>query len=163
MPRRKEKKMKKNGLELLLLFAYGPVRKGICSKKSFAKKIEGILGGEPTLAKEIVHELPANLPRAWKHLLIIAAEMKKDPLDNEVVERYVFQVHNEDVMNNCAVLIGLPEVIEMEKRIIYLEADDHTVEKVRFLPYFDDRIGKGGKYFYHHGWLIAIDGPKSKK
>lgn len=145
------KRMKNNdGLELLLMFALGPLKKGKCGNDEFAKLAVRFLRGEETLRSEIERKLSENLTNAWPVLSGVAKKNKLDPLDFRVVNEFVFKAHNKIALPECQVKSGV--VMSTKDNSLEVEADGkkQTIECLKNLG-----IKVGDKVYFHHDWLIC--------
>lgn len=148
--------MKKDGLKLLLLFAYGALKKGVCGDVKFSRKVKRYLEGEKNLRREIIEQMPQELKTAWPNLVRTSKLLRIKPLDLEVVGKYIFETHNLDVPDDCRVKNGIILSVEQGKALVKLiDTSEEKNVKINFLKNFSGKLRPGDKVFFHHGWLAA--------
>lgn len=147
--------MKKNGLELLLRFAIGPLQNGLCgTTEEFAKKVMDFLetGGQGK-GDEIEKEAPRQLKTAW---IALQGINKKNPLDYKAVRKYIFRIHNRLMPPACAVKTGKVENIRFKKKSAELSVRTKTgAIKIKALKTMAQEMKKGDRVVFHHNWLMG--------
>ena len=136
------------GLELLLLFAFGPLKVGVCGDDKFLKKVQKILEREQSNITEIKKEIPEKLKTAWPNLTRIAEKNNTTPFSTKTVLEYIFQDHNKFASSLCRVKGGIVKKIDSKNKIIEIE----TGGTVKFLK--NENIKKGDYISFHREWLI---------
>lgn len=136
------------GLNLLLLFAFGPLKAGACGDNVFTKKVEKFLEGNHEDIKEIKKEIPEKLKIAWPNLKQIAKENNTTPFSAKTILKYIFQDHNKFASPQCKVESGIVKKIDSKNKIIEIE----TERTIKFLK--KENIKKGDYIAFHRGWLI---------
>jgi len=148
--------MKDDGLLLLLLFAYGPVKNGSCGDSGFFEKIHGFLTGEEALrqAKKaaLIKEIPMHLINAWPRLQKLAKKIRKHPLSREVVWKYINREHNRIAKDGCEVRFGIVVKINAARKTITVVGKNKTVS---FLPPFEEDLKRGDIIAFHHNWYVG--------
>ena len=142
------------GLELLLLFAYGGMKNGVCADTNFMERVNLFLTGYVDLYSQLAEETQSQLKSAWPNLVIIGEGKGLQPLSLEVVEEYVFKTHNKLVIDTCKVKNGIVVEVDKEKGVCVVENKEYGKAKVSFLPPFVGKIKKRNKIYYHHSWFV---------
>lgn len=144
----------KDGLTLLLLFAFGPLKGQICGSPSFTKRVQKYLQGDFYQRVKIEKAIPQQLKTAWPKLQKIAKKNKTNPLSLDTVSTYIFKKHNQFAKPSCRIKTGIVQKIN-EKRKILLVKTNAGISKIKFLnPYAED-IKIGDYITFHHDWLIT--------
>ena len=146
----------KDGLTLLLLFAFGPLKRKVCGNDFFIKSVQKYLEGDYLQGQKIERKLPRQLKTAWPKLLEISKKNKTTPLSFKNVSIYVFKSHNRFVLPECRVQSGIIEKILDKKNILLIKKRKERI-KVRFLKPLKEKLKPGDKIFFHHGWLIGTN------
>jgi hypothetical protein len=148
--------MEYEGLKNLLYFAYGSLTKGVCSDSGnvgFPEKVRAYLEGDDSLEKEIIEEIYEELPHAIPELYELAEKKKTEPFSLENVSKYIFEVHNCEVMPACKVMGG--KVLSINKKNKKLEVErDGKIFQVNYLSSLESSFKVGGTVYFHHGWAI---------
>lgn len=143
-----------DGLTLLLLFAFGPLKARVCGSSAFAKKVKKYLEGDLLVEQELKNDLPEQLKTAWPNLLKIAESQKKDPLSLEIVRYYIFRYHNLFASQHCKVKAGTVRKINENKKTMLVAVKGKKILKVNFLNPHAEDVKPNDFIAWHHDWLI---------
>lgn len=146
---------KMDGLKLLLLFAYGPLKTKVCGSNIFAKKVKKYLEGDWLMEQVLKNDLPEQLKTAWPNLLKIAERQKKNPLSLEIVRFYIFRYHNLFASPHCKVKAGIVRKIDKKKKRILVATRDKEILRINFLSPYEEDIKSNDFVAFHHNWLIS--------
>lgn len=161
---------RKNGLTLLLLFAYGALKERACGTMSFLKIIDDYLKGKSDFCiarQEIIKRIPAELTTAWPILVKIGLKLRKNPLSEPVVVHYILDlphasIHTHNALvgrsSPCAVFKGKVAAIEKKKtgEIIFLaKPRGGKIQKIIALPNYGAAITINDIIAWHRGYFIT--------